>query len=285
VTTRRLLTALLVALSVFCGATPSRAQTPAPAQAPAPPAASDPDLDFNATEPDFTLVALPTTLRMPKFKSAFRVTHRFLRPLNEGSFEDLLSDFFGLDNGAQIGLEYRFGILPRTQIGIYRTSDRTIEFFGQREVKAQSDTFPLTISALGAIDGTDNFSDSYTPALGAVVSRSLKTYAALYIEPLWINNSNLEPSELVDHNDTFLLGLAARLRVRPSVYLVFEGSPRVSGYGPGDAQMSFALEKRLGGHMFQLNVSNGVGTTFGQVARGGNSDNWYLGFNITRKFF
>jgi hypothetical protein len=49
---------------------------------------------------------------------------------------------------------------------------------------------------------------------------------------------------------------------------------------------SFAIEKRLGGHVFQLNFSNSFGTTMGQIARGGfNNDNWYLGFNISRKFY
>jgi hypothetical protein len=48
----------------------------------------------------------------------------------------------------------------------------------------------------------------------------------------------------------------------------------------------FAIEKRQGGHAFQLNFSNGFGTTMGQLARGGfNNDDWYLGFNISRKFF
>ena len=48
-------------------------------------------------EPDFTLISLPTALRLPKFKSAFRVTHRFTRPLGEGDFGDLVGDLFGID--------------------------------------------------------------------------------------------------------------------------------------------------------------------------------------------
>ena len=63
------------------------------------------DAELKLAEQDFTLVALPTALRLPKFSSAFRVTHRFVRPLGEGDFGDLLADFFGLDNGAKIGLE------------------------------------------------------------------------------------------------------------------------------------------------------------------------------------
>jgi hypothetical protein len=54
----------------------------------------------------------------------------------------------------------------------------------------------------------------------------------------------------------------------------------------GANQASCAIEKRAGGHDFQLNFSNGFGTTMGQLARGGtSSDDWYLGFNISRKFF
>ena len=245
----------------------------------------DPDRDLNQAQPDFTIVNLPTTLRVPKFKSAFRVTHRFARPLGQGDFGDLAEDLFGIDSGAQIGLEYRFGLMRGLQAGIYRTSDRTIQFFTQYSLLQQREGGMLGLDAVASIDGTDNFRDSYSPALGAVVSRELGSYGALYFEPIWVNNSNPLPSEIVDDNDTVLLGLGARIRIRPTVYLVGEFIPRV-GYKPGVNHGSFGIEKRAGGHVFQLNFSNGFGTTRGQLARGGtDSDEWYLGFNISRKFF
>ena len=47
--------------------------------------AQDPDDEqLKLEEPDFTLISLPTALRLPKYKSAFRVTHRFTRPLGQG---------------------------------------------------------------------------------------------------------------------------------------------------------------------------------------------------------
>ncbi len=245
----------------------------------------DPDRDINFAQPDFTLAALPTTLRMPRHRSSFRVTHRFGRPLGEGDFGDLLEDLFGLDGGALIGLEYRFGLFRATQIGIHRTSNRTIEFFAQRQIVGQDD-FPFSIDALGTIEGTNNFKDSYSPALGALISREVGQHAAFYVEPIWINNSNLEPKELVDDNDTFIIGLGTRVRIRPTVYLLLEAAPRVAGFDPDVTHISFGVEKRAGGHMFQLNFSNSFGTTLGQIARGGASnDDWYLGFNISRKFF
>ena len=246
----------------------------------------DPDMDINLAQPDFTLVALPTTLRVPRHKSAFRVTHRFSRPLGQGDFGSLVEDLFGLDSGAQIGLEYRYGLFRGTQVGLHRTSTRTIAFFAQHEVTRQGETFPLTIDALATIDGTNNFRDSYSPALGAVISRTVAEHAAFYLQPIWVNNSNADPSELVNDNDTVMIGVGTRLRVRPTVYLVLEGAPRVGGYDPGSTQIGIGLEKRSGGHVFQLTITNGVGTTMAQVARGGrNTDDWHLGFSISRKFY
>jgi hypothetical protein len=284
-----LLVALLLAALVLPAS--ARAQTPsgdpAPASAAAQPAPEDdPDRDTNFAQPDFTLIALPTSLRVPRYKSAFRVTHRFGPPLGAGDFGDLVEDLFGLDAGALIGLEYRFGLIRGGQVGIHRTSDKTIQFFGQYDVKNQRDGFPLGIAVMGSVEGTNNFKDSYSPGLGVVLSREFGERAAVYLEPFWINNSNELPEELVDDNDTFIIGVGGRLRIRPTVYLVLEAAPRVGGYDPGVDHVSFAIEKRAGGHAFQINFSNGFGTTLAQVARGGfNSDDWYLGFNISRKFF
>jgi hypothetical protein len=55
-----------------------------------------------------TLISLPTSLQLPRFGSAVRVTHRFAQPL-PGDFGALAGNLFGLDSGAQIGLEYRSG--------------------------------------------------------------------------------------------------------------------------------------------------------------------------------
>ncbi len=268
------------------GTTPPQNSAGAAAQGPQ----DDPDMDLNRSEPDFTLITLPTNLRLPKYKSAFRVTHRFTRPLNAGEFSDLAEDLFGLDSGAQIGLEYRFGLMRGLQAGLNRTSNRTIEFFTEYNLWQQKE-HPVAVSAIATIEGTNNFRDSYSPAIGVVVSRELGNHGAVYVEPIWVNNTNPLPGELTDDNDTFVVGLGARIRVRPTVYVVGEVIPR-TGFAPGTTFGSFAVEKRAGGHSFQLIFSNGVGTTMAQIARGGTrgaagpeSRDWYMGFNITRKFF
>lgn len=293
--------ALVLGLAPFAAAAPPsgladgprKPSAPAPAAAPAATGADaadtavqddDPDKDVNRAQPDFTLVSLPTSLRLPRHSSAFRISHRFGRPLGQGSFSDLLQDAFGFDSGAIIGFEYRYGLFKATQLAVHRTNDRTVQFLLQRELTAQSESFPVSIDVFGSAEGTNNFRDSYSPGLGLIVSREFGDRAAIYAEPFWVNNTNPLPTELVDDNDSIMVGLGARVRLSATVYGVFELTPRVSGFDPGEHQVAFAIEKRAGGHSFQINVGNAFGTTFGQIARGG-TDDWYLGFNLSRKFY
>lgn len=282
---------VFIATLMIAGAAPAmagQAQDPAQSNPPATQSSQTTgpsDRAVDPSEPDFTLIGLPTTLRMPKFGSAFRVTHRFTRSLGQGNFGDLLADGFGTDGGAQIGLEYRFGILSGTQVAVHRTSDKTIQFLGQHQLLRQGDKVPVGIDAILTIEGRNNFQESYSSAIGAVVSRKLGRHGAVYAQPIWINNTNTLPSELVDDNDTFIVGVGTRLRIRPRLYFVAEAAPRF-GNDPGITYGSFAIEMRAGGHSFQINFSDGFGTTMAQIARGGfDKDDWYLGFNISRKFF
>lgn len=270
------------------------AQADAPAQAAAE-ETTDPDRLLNPGQPEFTIVNLPTTLRVPRNRLAFRVSHRFARDLTTGGLDDLLADFFGFDSGALIGLELRYGLMRGWQVGIYRTSDRTIELFTQYNVLRQGGKMPFTVDALATIEGTNNLNDEddssptgegvRSPALGAVLSWTAGRTAAINATLAWVNNTNPLPSDLVDHNDTVILGIGGRVRVRPTVYLVAEVTPRLGGDMPNDTLASFGIEKRVGGHAFQVNFSNGIASTLAQVARGGTSGQWYIGFNINRKFY
>ena len=280
----KLRTRAVWALALLLIGTPAFAQDPQTPPASAP-ATSDPDRRLDPLQPDFTLAALPTTLRVPAGKGSFRVTHRFTRSLGRGDFGDLLNDFFGFDSGAQIGLEFRYGLMPGTQVGIHRTSDRTIQIFGQQSVLRQTadSGHPIGLDVIATLEGTNNLRSQKSAALGVIASRKVGRIAALYVEPIFIANSS--PFDVGD-NDTLMLGLGARVRVRPAMYLVGEISPRLTGYDPGVNQASVAIEMRSGGHTFQINFSNGVGTTLGQIARGAvNNDSWCIGFNISRKFF
>ena len=264
----RQLRLLLALLLVAVAAVPAAAQD------------DDPDRDPNDSQPDFYVATLHTNLRLPKGKWNFRLTHRFTTPLGQGDFGDLAERLFGLDGGAIIGLDLKYGLFPGGAIGIYRTSDRTIQFTGQYNVIRDS-SGPIGVGVVASVEGLDNFTEEYSPGIAVVLSRELGDRGAVYVQPSFVNNTNFSP---LGDDYAVMAGIGARLRFARNSYLFAEGSPRISGFDPGDTLISVGFEQRYGGHVFQLNFSNGVGTTLAQVARGG-SNNWHLGFNLARKFF
>jgi uncharacterized beta barrel domain-containing protein DUF5777 len=265
---------------LLLGVSPAHAQTPA-----APISADDGDDDtrLRPLEPDFTLVNLPTTLPLPVHGGNFHLTHRFNENLRRDDFATQASNLFGLDEGATIQLEYRFGIMKHLEAIASRTNvDRDVQFSAKYDAFHQSESRPVGLSGIVSIEGGNNFRERHAPALGAVVSRTVANVAAVYVAPIWAHNTSPGTGIV---RDTFYVGVGARVRVRPSTFVVGEVSPRVSGFIAGDAEFAFALEKRVGAHVFSLTFANSAATTYGQLARGGFPESLYLGFNLARKFF
>jgi hypothetical protein len=234
-------------------------------------------------EPDYRVITLPTTMLLPRNGWSFDLTHRFAGNLANRSFADNLRSLFGIDDGATVGIEFRYAFVPRVQTAVFRTTfDRTIQIHGKYDAVRQSGPSPVSVSALLSVEGIDNFTEHYAPAAGVVVSRTVSDVFAMYVAPIVVHNS---AARIGDTRTTFQLGLGTRLRLRPTVYVVGEVNPRLAGYQPGHPAFGFAIEKRAGGHMFQLNFTNTSSTTYAQVARGGFPESLHLGFNLARKFF
>jgi hypothetical protein len=251
-------------------------------------------------EIELNVINGPTTQHLGRHKSYFRLTHRFVRDLRQGSFGQLFEDLFGLDNGAVIGLEYRFGITDNLHVGVHRTLlSQTIQFFGKDDLWQQGDSMPVSISVLGSIEGLDNFGQNYQPGIAGIVSRVVKPWFVLYASPTFVWNTQAaefiegdhdhdlpgaEEDEHARHEHTMFVGLGTRVRFRPTAYFVGEYSPRLAGHDPGRAVWAAAIEKATRGHTFQILFTNAQGTTLGQIARGGSGSDVYFGFNVTRRF-
>lgn len=280
------LVALLFAMLVVAGASPARAQSTDAAAAPAAPAPAPPVRD----ETEQNVITVPTTQPMRRFGSHFRITHRFVRDWHQGGLGELASDLFGLDEGAVIGLDYRFAPMTNVQAGVYRSMlNQTIQFSGRYDALQQGEARPLSLSALVSVEGTKNFRHDRAPAIGVVASRTYGRKLAVYASPTFVWHSGtpalgLTPPVSASDEHTAYVGLGTRILVPKKTFIVLEVTPRVSGFAPGRATWGAAVEKHTRGHLFQLNFSNSFGTTYGQLARGGERSNVYLGFNIARKF-
>jgi uncharacterized beta barrel domain-containing protein DUF5777 len=284
---------------------PALAQS-SPATPEATPAAAvvqqDDEAVLDLAEPDFVVVNLPSTLRLPRFKSNFRLTHRFAGNLRNGSFSQQAGNLFGIDQGAIIGFEYRFAVATHAQAAFYRSGfDKTIQMYGKYDALREGRSMPVSISPLVSIEGTNNFKDKYAPAVGAAISRELGTRFAGYITPMWVHNTaasldaiahthdgaaQAESSEATHvHRDTAYVGLGGRVRFGSSAYVAAEVAARVRGYAPDQPGYGVSIEKRVGAHMFALTFTNTFATTWAQLARGGAANTLYLGFNLGRKSF
>ena len=300
---------LMVPVSAAAQEAAARVQTPVQTPVPTPPPTrqvqglSDEELDLQTvlTEPDFTLGTLPTTLRLPKHRMAFRITHRFTYQINDNSVKEFFENGLGFDSSATIGFELRYGIANGTQLSVHRTNSRNIQFLAQHQLQAQRVNTRYSADLLLGVEGQDNFTEEHSIVVGGVASHQFDEQGAVYVQPFAVFNAT--PEIPTSDRKTLVLGMGARfliLRSR-STYVVAEFAPRLAGYDDGASLMLIGIEKRMGGHMFQLNLSNGFGTTLTQVGHGGpfivdpvpvgstdppgRSRHWHLGFNITRKFY
>jgi len=261
--------ALALIVLVAFAAAPARAQ-------------EDDDAQLRPAEPDFVVINLPTNLPLPVKGGNFHLTHRFNENLRSDSFSEQAQNLFGLDNGANIGLEFRFGVARHLEAIVQRTSiSRTIQFSGKYDGWRQSAALPVSLSAIVSVEGDNNFRQSYAPALGLVIGRTINDRVGLYATPFWVHNTQISG----DTENTGFVGLGARVRFLETAYLTGEVTPRLGGLVLGDPEYAFAIEKRVGAHVFALTFANGASTTFRQIAHGGVPGGLYLGFNLTRKFF
>ena len=127
---------------------------------------------------------------MPVHKLAFRVTHRFTRPLareTSAIWRRISSDSI---QAAQIGLELRYGLARGTQIGVHRTSDRTIADFRAALVLDRAGRQAVRARRHRDVRGREQPARSITGARSAaLVSRNVAKHAALYAEPMLVINS------------------------------------------------------------------------------------------------
>src|SRR5207237_8155342 len=110
---------LPVVLTLVAASIRASDDPPLPSPGAAAAAADDDDATLQPAEPDFRLINLPTTSRLPLFKSNFDLTHRFGGNLRHGSFTNQASRLFGIDDGATVGFEYRLTVARPLELARY----------------------------------------------------------------------------------------------------------------------------------------------------------------------
>ena len=174
------------------------------------------DSALNRSQPDFTLINLPTGLRLPKGKIAFRVTHRFTRPLGEGDFGDLAGDC----------LRHRLRRVDRPRVPVRAscpacrsactgTSDKTIQFFGAVQLLKQQSTRSRSASPRSPQSTARTTSRTATRRRSARSSRASSASHGARLRRADLGEQHQRSAEGAGRRQRHVpLGLGARLRVR-----------------------------------------------------------------------
>lgn len=275
---------------------------------------------------DYYLINVPTPKRVIKGSLNLRFTHRFSQPVRP--FRESTRNLIGLDSFAVSSLGLSYGITDRLYISAYRSPlcqqgmCKTIEIglgYHWLDEKGRS---PIALSTYASIEGNDNFTEEYTYNLQAMIGRSVTKWGEVFFSPAIHFNSNgqrrfnpraenfFPPATVADSfnlgKNTASFGFGFHARVRPSVALLFEYTPRIGFkqgrvfpvFAPGtfnvagftnvsEGEIGFGIEKRIGRHSFSLTFSNTQASTTARY----NSSNlalppkrFIIGFNLYRRF-
>jgi len=273
---------------------------------------------------DYRLINVPTPKRVLSGSLNLYFTHRFAQPVRPLGQSD--QDLFGLDSFAVSSFGVFYGITDRLYVSAYRSPIcqpglcRTVELGVGYHLLDEDKRSPIALSTYASIEGDDNFRKDYTYNLQLMVGRSISKYVHLFFSPAVHFNANagrrfdpkpedfFPPDPLANqfnqdrHAASFGFGVNAR--IRPTISLMFEYTPRV-GFKLGrvnpvfaagrligfqhesEAELGFGIQKDVGRHTFSLTFSNTQATTTSRY----NSSNqvfppgrFAIGFNLYRRF-
>jgi len=270
-------------------APPSAAGSPGPgangggaaAPEPAPPAA-EPPFDTPAFWGTH-LVNLPTTSTPAKGDLLLRIHHRFSDPVESG-FDNLL----GLDSFANILLGLGYGVTDNLTVSIGRARVyKEFELSADWLIAEQGRTAGLPFSAAvhGGVSLVTEGDDEAKFFASLSLSRQLTRRLSVLVVPSFVTNAN---HFALDPESTFSLGLGARYMIFEEFSVIAEWVPVLAGYDEIESGWGLGIEKRIGGHVFQVFVNNALGLTPAQYLPGGDlrigDFDFRIGFNIFRTF-
>jgi len=236
---------------------------------------------FHSTD----VVNLPTAETLQKGDFNFEISHRFNTAISEG-----IGELYGFDGSVSMRLALGYAISDNFLFTLGRSNrDGNIDFrLKYKSFQIRNDTFPTLVSFRvgGAYNGKarniDN-GDKYQFYGQLIVNTLYNKKLGIGIVPSYLYNSHIY---CLDTQDTFTFGLYAQYYVSDRWNVFLEFNPTVTGWRDQHNSMAFGVELETGGHFFKILLGNNTKLNPSQYLAGAiheiNSDDWHLGFNITR---
>ncbi len=276
------------------GATPVEEEKALPQTEKTTPEAKDENEKKEIRKPSFwgtRVINLPTTQSIGKGRLLFRVSHRYYPAIGSG-----YESFYGLDGPAVILLSFGYGLSDNLDLTLARTKlEKEVELslkwviFEQGKISAMP--FSAALNFGGSLvtqsqpDRKVFSADNMKFNLQIILSHQVSNTFSLVLVPAYSSNTNhWDPSS----EGTFAVGTGGRWMIFNDFSIIWEWVPVLAGYKANSNGWGLGLEKKIGGHVFQVFVLNSAGLTSDQFLPGGDFrlNDWDLriGFNIFRKF-
>jgi hypothetical protein len=212
-----------------------------------------------------------------------RITHRFGDFINQGSFENAWTTFFGFENAADVAFGLEYGITNNFMIGVHRNKGAgplksLITLIAKYKLLAQTtdNKMPLSMSLAGSCSVSTMWQSTNTQSLSSFpggfahrmvyslqlhMARKFGNVLSMQISPtiVWRN--------LVEFNDNNALGsvsVCAKIQVTKVLGILLDANLPFDKlrWTPGSGYyipLGIGFELDTGGHIFQINLTNSAG--------------------------
>jgi hypothetical protein len=272
------------------------AQVQAQAPPPAPPPPYAPIKPFPVGD---LLLSLPTS-HMPSAGTwEIRFSHRFNQSIDQGSFSDRVHSLWGLDSNADVGIGLSYALRRDLQLSFLRSNAMDdIELAAKYLVVQQAPSIPFgaAIRLGGDVRTEKDLNDRTSVFAQAILSHQFGQRAEVFVMPTYITNAGRAVSGQVStalFKHAFNAPVGAAIAIRPALSIVAELVPKNRDLPSGthaDFGWSFGLKKAMGGHFFEIFLTDNNATHADQYVTATyqgsplNRRDLHIGFNIERRF-
>ncbi len=250
------------------------------------------------------MINMQSTETLPKRSLEYRIMHKF------GDFAGAnggWSNFFGLENAADIGIQLEYGITDNIGISIARVKGSStyrqnmVGTFKYRFLRQlEGGGMPVTMTFYGLAnmstskksanpDLYDKFSGRLAYSGQIIIARKFNERFSFQLSSGYVHRNKVSS---IDKNGLPFIGAATRVQISKVYGIIADFNYPFSklrtaenGYYPS---MGIGLEIETGGHIFQINFTNSRGlneTDYIPNTRSNWADGQFrLSFNISRLF-
>ncbi len=258
---------------------------------------------------DDYVFSLPSGRRLDRHGFYINFNHRFaFEPAFSGAARG--GALLGLDGFALPSFGFRYGVTDKFSAGIFRSPSfiaRPIQLMAAYNFSDERDGHPLNSAFRFSVEGQNDFAKNFTANFEGIFSRSITRRAQIYVVPtVSLNNRRLffpvsfrgsAIPDLPGYN-SFALGVAGAVDIRPTVALIAEVNPTLVGgraLGIHRPAYAFGVQKKIWRHAFTFGFTNSPGTTVSQRSgtraaylnqpSGDTPGGLFIGFDLTRQIY